>query len=719
MRLLLLFLIMFLLINKSRSQNEYPVTKIVDSSDTYWGQTYKDPYRWLENLKAQEVKDWYKAQAEYTSSILNKITNRDKLIERYQELDNVLPPKIEDRCYEGGRYFYKKANPGEKVAKLYYREELGGQEIMLFDPENYIAGKILSIQGLKPSYDGKKILVWYSENGAEISTIKILDVEKKSFLPDTIFPSWIGGISWSFDNSGFTYFSQKTDDFANKEFALNTKTKYHKIGDDVKKDIDFFSNESYPGLFESADAPTAGFNKDSKKYFFADLWSARTEMFTYYAFVKPVDQKLNWKILCKPADGIKSRVIINDDIYAISSKNAKKYKLLHTTLLNPDWDKADVIAAEKMDKTLEAVTRCKDFLILTYSDGINHTLFKYDLKSKSMSEIRMPIAGVTDVSCLNNSTNQCIIAIASWTRPSTEFMFDAKSNSFTPSPFRKAPIVPKEYSELIVEEIDVKSHDGEMIPLSIIYKKGLKKDGQNICLMEGYGAYAISFTPNFNKKQLPLAAYYNVIIAVAHIRGGSEKGDDWHKAAMKTKKPNSWKDFNSCAEYLVNNGYTSKSKLAATGSSAGGLIVTRAITDRPDLYSVVICNVGVPNTLRIESFQSGAANIPEFGTINDSIEAKGLAEMDALQHIVKGTMYPAVICVGGWNDPRVPIWQGGKFIATLQNATASNKPVLLKVNYDGGHFTEDKTAMFKNFADQFSFAMWQCGHLDFKLKNDL
>lgn len=717
MRLSSVFVIMILFTTSSKSQSEYPLTKTVDSSDTYWGKIYMDPYRWLENVKAPEVIDWYKAQAEYTNSIISKIDNRDKLIERYRELDAVLPPKVEDRCYEGGRYFYKKANPGEKVAKLYYREGLNGQEVMLFDPANHIAGKTLSIQGIKPSYDGKKILVWYSENGAEVSTIKVLDVDKKEFLADTIFPSWQGGISWAFDNNGFTYFSQKTDDFTSKEFGLNTKTKFHKLGDKVQNDIDFFSNESYPGLVDPEDGPIAGFNKDSKKYYFADVLSTRAELITYYAILKPVDQKLNWKALCKPDDGIvKTRIIIGDDVYAISSKNAKKYKLLHTTLLNPDWNKADVVVAEKNDKTLEAVTRCKDFLILTYSDGINHTLLKYDLKNKAISEIKLPISGVTDVSCPDNSSNQCIIAITSWIRPSTEYMFDARSNSFSPSLFRNPPVVPKEYEDLTVEEVSVKGHDGEMIPLSLIYKKGLKKNGQNVCLMEGYGAYGISFTPNFNKKQLPLAAYYDVIIAVAHIRGGGEKGEDWHKAGMKTNKPNSWKDLNSCADYLIKNSFTSADKLASTGSSAGGLMLSRAITERPELYAAAICNVAVPNILRIESMQSGGANAPEFGSVKDSTEFKGIVEMDALYHVKKGVSYPAVICVGGWNDPRVPIWQGGKFAAALQIATVSSKPVLMKVNYDNGHSTEDKDVTFRNFADQFAFAMWQCGHPDFKIK---
>ena len=716
MRSFSILILSILTITKATSQNNYPVTKTVDSSDVLWGKTYKDPYRWIENLKSEKVENWYKDQNSYTNSILDKITNRDKLIERYRELDNFLPPKLENLCYESGRYFYKKADAGEKVAKLYFREGQNGEEMLLFDPVAYIPGKVLSIKGINPSYDGKKIAIWYSANGSEVSTIRVLDVDKKSFLPDVIYPTWSGVISWAFDNQAFTYYSLNTDDFNDINFSKNVKAKYHKIGDDVKNDIDIFSTKSYPGLSDPAEEPFAEFNKNSKKYLFVNLWSTQSEWFTYYAKITPLDQKIDWKILCKPSDGIiNDRVIINDDVYAICTKNAKKYRLLHTTLLNPDWDKADIIVAEKKDKTLEALTLCKDFLILTYSDGINHSLFKYNLKSKELKEIQLPLNGTLSTSCIDKTTNQCIVSISSWIKPATEFMFDAKTNSFSPSVFRKPATLPKEYEDIVTEEVQVKGHDGEMIPLSIIYKNGMKKDGLNICLMEGYGAYGISFFPSFDRTKLPLVAYYNVVLAVAHIRGGSEKGNDWHTAGMKTKKPNSWKDFNSCAEYLINNGFTSKKTLAATGTSAGGMMVSRAMTERPDLYAAVICNVGFPNCLRNETFQSGAANTPEFGTIHDSIECAGLAEMDALQHIVKGTSYPAVICVGGWNDPRVAVWQPAKFAAALQNASGSNNPVLLKTNFDNGHFTEDKSVTFKNFADQFSFAMWQCKHIDFKL----
>jgi len=702
----------------SFAQFNYPATKTVDSSDTYFGVTYKDPYRWLENFKDPEVVTWFKQQADLSSSILNKISGRDELIAEWKMLDKLQPPRISGRNYENGRIFYKKTMPGENMGKLFYREGMNGKEQLLFDPTAFIKGKTLSIQSALPSYDGKKIIISYSEAGAEISTIKVMDVDTKLFLPETIYPSWFGPISWTFDNKAFTYFSQKTGDNTSPEFELNTKTKLHKLGDEVKNDIDFFSNESYTNLeIKPNDLPFAGLNKDSRAFVFADLSNVRSEMLTYYAPVYQFNSgKIDWKILCKPEDKIvRGREIIGNDVYAITYKDAKNYKLVHTTLTNPDWDKAETIAAEKQTETLESIIHCKDYLLLTYSDGINNHIYKYHFKTKKTSEIKLPYSGTAGVFCLDNKTNNCFAGITSWNKPYTEFNFNAESDVFSPSTFNKPPVFPAAYKDLQVKEVEVKGHDGVMIPLSIIYKNGTTLDGKNVCLLDSYGAYGISMTPYFNYLENSLAIK-GVVIAIPHVRGGSEKGETWYKAGYKTTKPNTWKDFNSCAEYLIQKGYTSADKLAGTGTSAGGILISRAITERPDLYAAAICNVGWANAMRTEFSPNGPANVPEFGTVKDSVECRALYEMDGVAHVIKRTKYPAVICIGGWNDPRVIAWAPGKFAAALQNATTSGKPVLMKVNYDNGHFTENKSVTFANFADQFAFAMWQCGHPDFQLK---
>jgi prolyl oligopeptidase len=303
------------------------------------------------------------------------------------------------------------------------------------------------------------------------------------------------------------------------------------------------------------------------------------------------------------------------------------------------------------------------------------------------------------------------VYITSWTCPTTIYDFNAQKDTFAKSIFNTDVSYPG-FENLVSEEVEVPGHDGTMIPLSIIYKKGIPLDGSNCCILTGYGAYGSSATPYFSIRNS--VALRGVVLAIAHPRGGGEKGEAWYRAGYKTTKPNTWKDFISCAEYLVKKGYTSPQKLAGTGTSAGGILISRAITERPDLFAAAVCNVGCANAMRMEFSPNGPVNTPEFGTVKDAVECQALFEMDGVQHVQKGVKYPAVMGVGGWNDPRVVAWEPGKFVAALQAATASANPILMKVNYDNGHFTEEKSVTFKNFAGQVAFLLWQTGHKDFQ-----
>jgi prolyl oligopeptidase len=716
------FLLPLLLFSSTVSfaQFKYPVTKTVDSTDTYFGQTYKDPYRWLEYIKQPEVENWFKEQADYTTTTLSKLNGRDELVEEWKSLDKLQPPKINSRSLENGRLFYRKTMPGEKVGKLYYRDDINGKEQLLFDPTTYIAGKTLTIQQATPSYDAKKVIIAYSEQGAEVSTLRVMDVATKKFLKDSIYPYDWGAI-WTFDNKAFYYGWIKSADNKDPEARLNPKTKLHVVGEEVSTDVDFFSNASYPQLkMDPSVYPFVFLSKDSRDYIFSGEGTVQSEIKAYYAPASEAGSgKINWKVLCTPADKIvRGLEVIGEDVYAITYKDAKNYKLVATNLKNPDWSNAEVIVPEQPDRTLEYIAHSKDYLLIVHSDGINNHVSRYNLKTKQLTELKLPFTGTVGIFCLDTKTNQCVAGITSWTNPYTEFDFNAETGTFSASSFNKPPVYPAKYRDLEVKELEVKGHDGVMIPLSIIYKKGTKLDGSNTCLMDAYGAYGYSATPYFNVMENSLATK-GVVIAIPHVRGGSEKGEAWYRAGFKTTKPNTWKDFISCAAYLVEKGYTSASKLAGTGTSAGGVLISRAITERPDLFAAAICNVGCANALRLEFSANGPVNTPEFGTVKDSIEAIALYEMDGMQHVVPGTRYPALISVAGWNDPRVVPWQPGKFAAAVQNASTSGRPVLLKVNYDNGHFTEDKHVTYANFADQFSFVLWQCGHPDFQLKKGL
>jgi len=409
-------------------------------------------------------------------------------------------------------------------------------------------------------------------------------------------------------------------------------------------------------------------------------------------------------------------VYINDKVYAISHNNAPNAKVVATSLQHPDWANPATIVAENSRWIVRGLSYCKDFLIIVYSNGITGRASTYSFKTKTISTIKLPFPGTVGIQCIDHNSNNCDLHMTSWNKPGTEYNYDAGTGIFTPGSFNKPAVYPAAYNDLELEEVEVKGHDGVMIPLTIIYRKGIKKDGSNVCLMEGYGAYGIGQFPKFDD-HLNSLAVRGVVIAITHIRGGGEKGEAWHKGGFKTTKQNTWKDFVSSAEYLIAGGYTSPQRLAGMGTSAGGILISRAVTERPDLFAAAICNVGCANAMRMEFTANGPENMAELGTVKDSVECKALYEMDGVQHVVAGTAYPAVICVGGWNDPRVMPWQPGKFAAVLQNASTSGKPVLLKVNYNSGHFTEDKDVYYADFANQYAFILWQCGHPDFQQKN--
>ncbi|MES2519025.1 MAG: prolyl oligopeptidase family serine peptidase [Bacteroidota bacterium] len=701
------------------AQLKYPASKKIEVSDTYWGVTYKDNYRWLEDMKDPQVTSWFKQQADLTNATMNTISGRDELIAEWRKLDKLQPPSYYPIVKEGGRIFFKKRMPGEKVSKVYYRESVNGADQLLFDPLTFMAGKTLSVENITPSYDGKKLLIGYAENGAEISTLQVMDVDTKKFLPDVITGT-SGVMGWTFDNTAFMYMWIKSVDNTDPNGRLNPKAKLHKLGTEAKADIDFFSNETYPSLgIEAKSYPYLFLSKDSKNYVFGGEGTVQNEIKMFYApFSQFNSGKIQWKTLCTPADKlVRSLDIADDKVFGITYKDAKNYKLISTDLKNPDWANAKVIAPEK-SMTLESFTRSKDYLLLNYSDGINNHFYKYNLKTEATTEVKLPFSGSAAPMCIDTKTNEFLVDITSWNKPFTEFSYNAETEQFIASPYNKPSIFPDEYKNLVVEEVEVKGHDGVMIPLSIIYKKGIKKDGSNVCLMDSYGAYGISMAPYFSTRLNSLAVK-GAVIAIPHVRGGSEKGENWYKAGYKTTKPNTWKDFISCAEYLIAQGFTNASKLGGTGTSAGGILISRSITERPDLFAAAICNVGCANTMRGEFSSNGPVNIPEFGTVKDSVECKALYEMDGMHHVKEGVKYPAVICVGGWNDSRVVAWQPGKFAAAMQNSTASGKPVLMKVNYENGHFTEDREVTWANFADQYSFVMWQCGHPDFQIKKDV
>ena len=694
----------------------YPPTKTVNVADTYFGKTYPDPYRWLEDLKAKPVVQWFKAQSVLTDATLAKIPGRDALVKEWLALDKLKPATYADFDYENGRMFYKKTLGGENVGKLYFREGWDGAEKLLFDPGSYKKGVVTTIQTFAPSWDGKLVVMGLSAGGAEWSELRVVKVADGKLLPERIYPSYGPG-GWLADNQSFFYDAGKETDIKSIDIELNRKTRVHKVGTDVAKDPDILSNESYPGLgITPKEMPSAFIDEASPDYVWGFVETVQNEMRAYYAPASELTdagkKKMEWKVMCMPSDNlVRGITIAGDSVYAVTHTGAAHYKVVRTNVANPDWAHADTVIPEQAD-TIQSMTKSKNYLMFIYSNGVTCRLVKYQLATGKVSEAKLPMEGTLDVGCPDWNSDRCIVGLTSWTVPRTTYDYDAGKDVFAKSVFNTAIDYPQ-FADLVSEEVQAPGKDGVMVPLSIIHKKGIAMDGSNCCILDGYGSYGYNIEPAFSILNCSLAAR-GVVVAKAHVRGGGELGEAWYKAGWKTTKPNTWNDFIGCAEYLVKQGYTSANKLGGTGTSAGGILISRAITERPDLFAAAICNVGCANAMRMEFSPNGPTNTPEFGTVKNEAECAALYEMDGVAHVKKGVAYPAVMGVCGWNDPRVACWEPGKFVAALQAASTSGKPALLQVNYDDGHFTEEKIVTFKNFAAQDAFLLWQEGHPDFQ-----
>jgi prolyl oligopeptidase len=320
----------------------------------------------------------------------------------------------------------------------------------------------------------------------------------------------------------------------------------------------------------------------------------------------------------------------------------------------------------------------------------------------------LPYDGTGFIGWTDQETEGFLFGLTSWTKSTAYFAYDPKARTAVDTTL--VPPVLIDMSGIETSTVRVKSHDGTMVPLVILYKRGLKRNGTNPTLLNGYGAYGIVNTePFFASNFLPWLERGGVV-ALAGVRGGGEYGEDWHLAGKEKTKPNTWKDFIACAEYLINEKYTSAEHLAGQGGSAGGILIGNSIVDRPDLFGAAIDQVGDNNALRFEITSNGVPNIPEFGSVTTEEGFKALLAMDAYHKVKDGVKYPAVLLTTGINDPRVEPWMSAKMAARLQAATTSDKPVLLRIDYDAGHgFGSTKRQRNEQAADIYAFLFQQLG----------
>jgi prolyl oligopeptidase len=424
--------------------------------------------------------------------------------------------------------------------------------------------------------------------------------------------------------------------------------------------------------------------------------------------------KAAWKRIVAYDDQVTGLAYMNDTLFVTTHKGASRFEVRKLDLRAPDFARAPVVVPAS-ERVITGITAASDALYIEARDGNVKRLMKLAYAPGATPvTVPLPVDGAfalngheSNASAADPRLPGVVLDLQGWTRARQVYLVDAAGQVSNTGLQAAGPHDGP--TDIDAAEVLVKSHDGAMVPMSILHRKGVKLDGNNPTLLYGYGSYGITEEPRFGVWRL---AWMDAggVFAVANPRGTSVFGEDWYRGGFQATKPNTWKDFIACAEYLVAQGYTKPARLGILGGSAGGILVGRAMTERPDLFAAVVAIAGALDTLRAEFTPNGVTNIPEFGSVKTEAGFKALRAMSAYANIKDGTAYPAVLLMGGTNDPRVEVWESTKTAARLMSATTSGKPVLLRLDYDAGHGVgSTKRQQYEETADIFAFLLWQMG----------
>jgi prolyl oligopeptidase len=689
-------------------------------NDEYFGTKVTDPYRYIEDLKNPEVRKWFKDQDDYTRAVLARIPGRSSLLARIKELSQAAPFRVSDvQRLQGGKYFYQKVLASEDVSKLYTRDGLDSHEKLLVDPTKFITepGTHYSLDYYVPSLDGRYVAYGISPSGSEDAVIHILDVTTGRDLGETIERSWYGGISWMPDNRSFvhTQFQPMKPRMDPSERRLKSRVLLHRLGTDPETDIAVFGYDVDPRIkLEPSDSSLVVIDPRTTYAIALVTHGFNTNQTGYAAPIDTVGKpNAPWQKIFDVQDEITNLDIRGDELYLISHNHAPRLKVIKTSVSHPDLAGAEVVVAPG-EAVINNVLAASEALYVVELDGGIGKLLRIPYAKGSPEKVSLPIQGSVFLGGGDPRVPGFLLYLTGWTREYNIYQYEPNSRRVldlglqSSGPF-DAP------SDLEAVEVKARSYDGTMIPLSIVQKKGTKLDGSHPTILEGYGAYAINEDPSFSTMWIAWLERGGVL-AFAHVRGGGEYGEEWHQDGMQNNKPNTWKDFIACAEYLQQQKYTTAARLAGQGGSAGGILIGRAFTERPDLFAAALDDVGLSDMVRDMFSPDGPLNVPEYGGLDSAQGFQNLYEISAYYHVKDGTHYPAILLTTGMNDPRVVPWEPGKMAARLQAATAGGRPILLRVDYQGGHggIGATKAQYQELIADQWSFLLWQFGVPEFQ-----
>jgi prolyl oligopeptidase len=680
---------------KGPAKLTYPVTKKVDQVDDYFGTKVADPYRWLEDDNAEEVKAWVQAQNAVTFGYLDTVPYRPKIKARLTEIFNY--PRYSSPFRAGEYYFFYKNDGLQNQSVCYIQKGLDGTPEVFLDPNLLSADGTVRASLLGASNDDRYVAVSRGEAGSDWSEIRVMEVATKQELPDRILWNKFSGAAWK--GEGFFYSGYDKPALGEELKGKNEYQKvfYHKLGDPQEKDVLVWEDKEHPLRYVGA-----GTTEDEKWVMLGvSEGTSGSEIYVKDLTSKDAPFTLLFKGFefdASPLEVVDGRFLVH------TNADAPNFRVVSIDPKNPAKENWQTVVAEKPE-VLSGAGTAGGYLFTNYLKDANTKIFQHKLDGSLIREIELPALGTAGGFGGKRDEKTLFYAFTSYTYPPAIYKFDPATGAS--EVFRKSEVKfdPSDYE---TKQVFFASKDGTKVPMFIVHKKGLELDGKNPTFLTAYGGFNISITPGFSAANIILLENGGVY-AEANLRGGGEYGEAWHKAGMLEKKQNVFDDFIAAAEYLVKEKYTSKDRLAIAGGSNGGLLIGAVMTQRPELFGVAFPAVGVMDMLRYHKFTVGWGWAVEYGSSDNAKDFPYLYAYSPLHNFKDGVCYPATMVTTADHDDRVVPAHSFKFAATLQEKQACANPVLIRIETRSGHGSSNLSKAIEDLTDQWSFMYFNMG----------
>ncbi len=664
-----------------------PPTGTDNVQDTVHGVLITDPYRWLEDQNSPETRQWLEAQTEYTRSVLDPLPSRETIKQRLEQLNRI--EIVNAPTVRGDRYFFSKRASDQDLFVIYLRKGLKGKDEVLLDPHPMSPDHTVTVGLWDVSNDGNLIAYGVREGGADEVTVRFMEVDSRKNLPDELARARYFGVSFLHDKSGFYYTRMEKE---------GPRVYFHKMGSDPSSDREIFG--SGYGIDKII---SASVSEDGRYLLIIVSHGAagqRTEVYLQDLKAQgPITPVVN------DLDARFSPTLASDHLFLQTNWQAPNGRIFDVDLKKPERANWRLVIPESK-AVIRSYTAAGGKLCVNYLENVRSTVKMYEPDGTFIRDIAFPSIGTVSGISGRWEANEAFFAFSSFHIPTTVYRYDLKSGKREEWSRLNVPFKSEDFE---VKQVWYESKDRTKVPMFLVHKKGMKLDGENPTYLTGYGGFNISLTPSFSST----AAFWverGGVYAVPNLRGGGEFGEEWHKAGMFEKKQNVFDDFIAAAEWLIDNKYTNPSKLVIAGGSNGGLLVGAAMTQRPELFRVVVCSVPLLDMVRYHKFLVAKFWISEYGSAENPSQFEYIYKYSPYHKTKVGTKYPAVLMISGDLDTRVDPLHARKMTALLQSTMSPDRPVLLHYNTKSGHSGgRPLTRLISDWTDEYSFIFWQLG----------